>query len=403
MAVEDARQEYFIHQASLRTVFLQQLISGRKVHITGEEWVELSDPGLSKLLGIATAALNLSGERAQDLRRDAAKAFDISVWMMVLSLCLAAFSFLYVLLRVVRPLQAITYSLHNDATAANATLLYETQIDEIGEFARALRAFRAGARERERLELELLQQRSEKVAAENANRFKSEFLANMSHELRTPLNAILGFSDVMRAELFGPLGHARYREYADDVHKSGSHLLELINDVLDLSKIGAGRVELKESQFDVTELMTEAVQMVHPNAKGRCTLEIVSGATLSLVTADKRLIKQVLLNLLSNSIKFTPDGGYVRLAAQESTDGLVLTVTDTGIGMDAAELETAFLAYGQVDSKIARKHQGTGLGLPISRSLIELHGGTLTAMSVKGVGTTMRLYLPNARISERAA
>jgi PAS domain S-box-containing protein len=242
-----------------------------------------------------------------------------------------------------------------------------------------------------------------KAAAETASKAKSEFLANMSHELRTPLNAILGFSEVLQSELFGPLGHARYKEYADYVHSSGAHLLDLINDVLDLSKIDSGRMELKESDFAVTDLVAEAVMMVKDKAKNHCALMVEMGTPLPVIAADKRLIKQVLLNLLSNAIKFIPDGGQVTMRAFQDAAGVALQVADTGIGMDDEELKVAFSPYGQIDSKIARQHQGTGLGLPISRALAELHGGTLTAESRKGSGTTLTLRLPASRIRHATA
>jgi signal transduction histidine kinase len=225
----------------------------------------------------------------------------------------------------------------------------------------------------------------------------------MSHELRTPLNAILGFSEVTLSELFGPLGHPRYREYAEDVHKSGVHLLDLINDVLDLSKLDAGRMELKESIFKVPQLVAEALLMVRDKARDRCVLAVDMTDSLPSIHADKRLIKQILLNLLSNAIKFTPAGGAVTVSVKEISDGIVVEVRDTGIGMSRAALETAFSPYGQVDSKIAREHQGTGLGLPISRSLAELHGGSLIAESAPGEGTTMILCLPLSRICRQAA
>jgi len=236
---------------------------------------------------------------------------------------------------------------------------------------------------------------------QSASRAKSEFLAGMSHELRTPLNAILGFSEVIKGEMYGPLGHEKYREYAEDVHKSGAHLLDLINDVLDLSKIDAGRMELRESLFEAPALLDEALALLRDKARGRVELGVSLEPSLPQIHADKRLVKQILLNLLSNAVKFTPEGGKVSVTAARAPDGgLNIHVEDTGIGMNGEEMRTAFSPYGQVDSKIARTHQGTGLGLPISRSLAELHGGTLSAHSVKGHGTRMTLHLPESRMAE---
>jgi len=232
--------------------------------------------------------------------------------------------------------------------------------------------------------------------AQEASRAKSEFLASMSHELRTPLNAILGFSEILMTELYGTLGHPKYAEYAEDVFKSGAHLLDLINDVLDLSKIDAGKMELRESVFSVRELVNDTVLLLRDKAKDvqiRLLLD-----ERAQIMADKRLIKQILLNLLSNAIKFTPAGGAITLGAGVCDGGFEITVADTGIGMDPTQLEKAFSHYGQIDSKIARTHQGTGLGLPISLALAKLHGGDLRATSTPGEGSCMTLSLPQSRV-----
>jgi len=236
--------------------------------------------------------------------------------------------------------------------------------------------------------------------ADAANRAKSEFLANMSHELRTPLNAILGFSEILAGQLYGPLGQEKYVEYAEDVHKSGAHLLELINDVLDLSKIDAGKIELHESSFSVSDLIDDAVLLARGRAKNSIKLEVFVRDDIHIL-ADKRLTKQIVINLLSNAIKFAPAGGIVTVGAQVGHGGgLEIYVADTGIGMDATQLETAFSPYGQVNSKIAEVHQGTGLGLPIARSMARLQGGDVIAQSAPGHGTRMSLILPENRIVE---
>ncbi|HEY5084548.1 MAG TPA: histidine kinase dimerization/phospho-acceptor domain-containing protein, partial [Rhizomicrobium sp.] len=224
-----------------------------------------------------------------------------------------------------------------------------------------------GLRERDRSVRELA---AAKLAADHANRAKSEFLANMSHELRTPLNAILGFSDVMRGELHGSLGSPRYQQYATHIHDSGMHLLDLINDVLDLSKITAGKMELHEQDIAIPDLLSDALALVKGRAKD---LQLYEGPWPGLphIRADYRLLKQILINLLTNAIKFTPPGGKVAIGAVVGRD-IRLTVSDTGIGMTQAELERAMSQYGQIDSRVARKHQGTGLGLPICNSLAML-------------------------------
>ena len=401
--VDRTKDIYFTRQMAVRDGLIAWLAAGGHVTMTGGQWNELTDRGLSAITAIPATALGLCGERALRLEADARDAFADAIILMLALLALALGGAATIVWRVIRPLKAITRSLRTQDTAdPSSPIPYEDHEDEIGEFARALRAFRAGARERERLKTDVMEQRHAKDTAEAANRIKSTFLANMSHELRTPLNAILGFSEVIKSELFGPVGHTRYREYAEHVHNSGVHLLDLINDVLDLSKIDAGRMELKESDFAVADLVEEAVTMVRGKAQGHCSLSVEMARILPVIHADKRLIKQVLLNLLSNAIKFTPDGGQVTIRAAQDGGGVILEVADTGIGMDEQELETAFSPYGQVDSKIARQHQGTGLGLPISRALAQMHGGTLTAQSIKGHGTALTLRLPVSRITPMA-
>jgi signal transduction histidine kinase len=250
-----------------------------------------------------------------------------------------------------------------------------------------------GLRERDRSVRDLA---AAKLEADHANRAKSEFLANMSHELRTPLNAILGFSDVIRSELHGALGSPRYQQYATHIHDSGLHLLDLINDVLDLSKITAGKMELHEQDIAIPDLLSDALALVKGRAK---EVQLTEGPWPGLphIRADYRLLKQILINLLTNAIKFTPPGGQVTIGAIVGQD-IRLTVSDSGIGMTQAELAMAMSQYGQIDSRVARRHQGTGLGLPICKSLALLHGGTLEIVSTPGAGTIASLVLPARRI-----
>jgi PAS domain S-box-containing protein len=243
-----------------------------------------------------------------------------------------------------------------------------------------------------------------KLRAEQASRAKSEFLANMSHELRTPLNAIMGFSQLIRAELLGPVGHAKYLEYSRDIHDSGEHLLGLINEILDLAKLEAGRMELQEGEVDVAAMVDSCAHMLL-NAASRAGLALtvdVAPAVPKLIGDEKRL-KQVLINLLSNAVKFSEAGGRVTLSAATDPDGFVFQVTDTGIGIPA-ELQAGVLEpFGQVQSALARNTEGTGLGLPISVRLIELHGGRLSLDSATGRGTTVTIRLPQSRVLALAA
>jgi signal transduction histidine kinase len=241
--------------------------------------------------------------------------------------------------------------------------------------------------------------RGAKEQAELANRTKSEFLANMSHELRTPLNAIIGFSQIMTQQMFGPLGSPRYREYAGDVLSSSQHLLQIINDILDMAKIEAGRVELHEAPVALGPLFDDCLRLVRERAHtGEVRLKHDLPDQIPELLADERLVKQILLNLLSNAVKFTPRGGTVSLQARLAVDGaLMLSVADTGIGIAADDIAKVLQPFGQVDSTYARSHGGTGLGLSIVRALVELHGGSFRLESELGQGTTASVRFPAAR------
>lgn len=251
-------------------------------------------------------------------------------------------------------------------------------------------------RRREIVDAEL---RAAKEQAEAANTAKTEFLARMSHELRTPLNAVLGFSEVMEREMYGPLGDEHYRDYARAVHQGGSHLLTVINDILDISKAEAGKIELHEERFDLYALADDCTAMMrHHEAAAGITVENLLPPNLPQVCGDPVRIKQVLLNLLSNAVKFTGEGGRVTVEGGVGPDGLTVTVSDTGIGIAKADIDRVMAPFEQVDNVMSRRHEGTGLGLPLSRLLVERHGGTLTLESEPGRGTTVTLWLPRKRL-----
>jgi len=237
--------------------------------------------------------------------------------------------------------------------------------------------------------------RQAKETAVNASRAKSEFLANISHELRTPLNAVIGFSEVMIQEVFGPVGNDRYRDYAGDIRQSGLHLLGVINDLLDYSKVEAGRLELHIEDISPAAILDKCTRMMRQRAEAEnLTLVTDNGdAATSVVQGDDRKITQVVLNLLSNAIKFTPAGGVIGLSIRQSGDGVDIIVADSGIGMSAKDIDLALSPFGQVDSSLNREYAGTGLGLPLSKSLVELHGGTMTIDSAPGKGTTFTVHL----------
>ena len=252
--------------------------------------------------------------------------------------------------------------------------------------------------ERKAQEVELIAARD---AAEAANRAKSSFLANMSHELRTPLNAIIGFSEVMTREMFGPVGSAKYLEYSRLIHESGGHLLELINSVLDMSKIEAGKLDLYEEVFDLTDTAESALRFVRLQAeRAGVALRLSVGSGAGMVFADKRAVKQMLINLLTNGIKYTPRGGDVRLKAVRDGGGIEIKVCDSGVGISAKDLERLGRPFEQVEGEHVRAKEGTGLGLALVKALSALHGGEAGIESTLGEGTTVTIRLPFAAVGE---
>jgi signal transduction histidine kinase len=238
-----------------------------------------------------------------------------------------------------------------------------------------------------------------KAAAESANHSKSQFLANMSHELRTPLNAILGFSEVLQNGIGGPLG-SRQAEYIGLIRQSGEHLLHLINEILDLARIDAGKLELHEEVLHPHDLVDRTVALVRDRA-GTALLALTVNIEQHMppLWADRTRVTEILLNLLSNAIKFTELGGAISLTLRRGEDGgAEFVVKDNGCGMTEADIEIALKRFGQVDGGLARRHQGTGLGLPLARQLAEAHGGSLTLQSKRGSGTTAIFGLPPSRV-----
>jgi signal transduction histidine kinase len=242
--------------------------------------------------------------------------------------------------------------------------------------------------------------RTAEQAAEAASSAKSEFLANMSHELRTPLNAIIGFSEMIANELLGKLGNPRYREYAKDIQDSAQHLLTVINEVLDFSRAEAGELRLNETELDPAQVIHATRRMIEERAAtAGLTLETILPDRLPRLRADEHMLRQMLLNLLWNAVKFTREGGRISILAEHGDNGTFrIEVADTGIGMSPEEIPTALTPFRQLDSGLARKHGGTGLGLPLVKSRLELHGGKLTIESARDVGTTVALIFPANRV-----
>jgi cell cycle sensor histidine kinase DivJ len=246
--------------------------------------------------------------------------------------------------------------------------------------------------ERKAQEAELLRARDE---AESASRAKSQFLANMSHELRTPLNAVIGFSEILNRELFGTMGEQRYRDYARLIHESGEHLLNVVNDILDMSKIEAGKFKIVKEPFDVALLVNSCADIMrHAAERKEITLSIEMPADLPELVADKRACKQMLLNVISNAIKFTDTGGWVRISARVEKDMVVLAVADNGVGISEHDLPRLGNPFVQADTSYDRSYEGAGLGLSVVKGLARLHGGRFEIESKLGHGTTAAIALP---------
>ncbi len=287
-------------------------------------------------------------------------------------------------------------------TPARNSLLqsYSTELALLVERRRSEAALLAAKKE---AELAAEQARNAMYKAQAADRAKTAFLANMSHELRTPLNAIIGFSEMM--VLLGDDGLARFREYAKDISASGQHLLELINDVLDLAKVESGKLELEDRQVDVAAVVGASLTFVRDSALERgLELSHVLGEDLPPLLADERKLKQILTNLLSNAVKFTPQGGKVCLKTLLDGDGaLVFQIVDTGIGIAVQDIPRALAPFERVRSQSGLTVEGTGLGLPLTKGLIELHGGELSIDSELGRGTEVTVRLPKERVMALAA
>jgi two-component system cell cycle sensor histidine kinase PleC len=250
-------------------------------------------------------------------------------------------------------------------------------------------------------DLELARRTAEaaRIEAETASRTKSSFIAGMNHELRTPLNAILGFAQVIRDQRFGADALPRYSEYAGHIISSGEHLLALINDLLDLAKIEAGKMDIQPQPVDLTQLLASTVLMVKETAaSGHVTIDLSAPDEPIMLPGDPRRLKQCFLNLVSNAVKFTPEGGRVAVKVTPGRDSVEVAVVDTGIGVKPSDIAKIFEPFGQIDSALARHHVGTGLGLPLARSLVEMHGGDLSFRSVEGAGTTVTVSLPRQRL-----
>jgi signal transduction histidine kinase len=315
---------------------------------------------------------------------------------------------------LVGPITQLSAVAHRVGRGDYHTEIDTSRTDELGDLARALKAMAdslAASRTRlveanSDLSKSNLELRAAKEAAEAANEAKTQFLANMSHELRTPLNAIIGFSDMIGQEMLGPIGNTRYAEYVRDINLSGQHLLEVVNDVLDMARVESGHFELKIEPIDLAAALKPAARFVEERAReAGLQLRLDFEADIPPLPCDERRLRQVVVNLLANAVKFTPKGGRVTLAAGTNAQGKVwIRVSDTGIGIPEQSIGRAMAVFGQVDGSLARKHEGAGLGLPLAKSLTELLGGDFDLQSKVGTGTTVTLTFPTPRaLAQRSA
>ena len=274
--------------------------------------------------------------------------------------------------------------------------------DEIGEVANLLNSMLDTEDQHElQLTQALVDAKDAKEQAEAANLAKSAFLTTMSHELRTPLNAINGFSEMMSKQMFGPMGDPRYIEYAHGINESGIHLLGMINEILDVSKLESGNIELHETDCKVEDIIESVIRFIRTQAdKGEIELLVEVPEALPLLRADERRVKQILLNLVSNAVKFTPPGGRVtlRCAIIKGRRGMMVEVADTGIGMTPNDILQALIPFVQIENRLTRQYEGTGLGIPLTKSFVELHGGSFEIKSDSGTGTTVSVIFPPERV-----
>jgi signal transduction histidine kinase len=366
--------------------------------------MKTSDVGLNALEDVSDQALALAQSHVEMDLEVANREFSVALLLMLISISLASLTAVFVNLRVIAPLRSIVETMAAVGGGdLDRAIPFTGRPDEVGEFARALCLFRDGTLEKKYLEEELRHVQVARETAEAASRVKSEFLANMSHELRTPLNAILGFSDLMKSQIFGPLA-AQYSEYATLIHESGEHLLNLVSDLLDIAKIEAGKFTLSFQTVELVEAMEYCASLVKRRAQERGVILTLKAPSSKIAfSADPRGFRQVLINLLSNAIKFTRKGGRVDLAALVENGQLRIVVSDSGIGMSESLLARVGQPFEQASNDPAHAREGTGLGLSLVRAIVAQHGGTFDIQSREGVGTTVTVILPLSQEARAAA
>ncbi|HKU65214.1 MAG TPA: response regulator [Rhizomicrobium sp.] len=400
-AIGKADQSYFKGHAARRRAAIDRWLKGLPPDQTYKQWFDRSTPALNDIIAVSRVALELAERSASNQAAQAERNLYIALALMLLSFCLASVTTVIVVWRVVRPLTLITRRMESVVGGhLELDIPYEDRRDEIGRFAQALRLFRDGALERQRLASEMMAIQVAKETAEASSRVKSEFLANMSHEIRTPMNGVLGM-----AHLLGDtLETDEQRRYLRVIQESGEALLMVLNDILDISKLEAGKLEIESIEFDLGTTVEGAADLMLPKAreKGIDLALFIEPTSHGLYRGDPTRLRQVLLNLLGNAVKFT-EAGAVALEVTVRSQGSAIhfEVTDTGIGMDEAAASRMFQKFVQADSSITRKFGGTGLGLAICRQLVERMGGEIGVRSKPGEGSTFWFTIPFARIERR--
>jgi len=334
------------------------------------------------------------------INQGTARAFEVAVTIGAVCLFLGALFYVFIRIFMISPMQAISSEVNSiqrgDYGAGRSPALPRFVAAEIQNMKASVAALRHHLIRRKVYEAEL---QLATQAAQHANRSKSEFLANVSHELRTPLNAIIGFSEMIKLEVFGKIGDERYLSYIRDINASGEHLLELINDILDISRIEAGKLELRRTYVDIGETIHSGVTLVQPMVKEKSidlTVSVPDG--LSRIFVDGQRVQQIVINLLTNAVKFTKNGGQVFVSVQHDADGnIVIIIRDTGIGIAQENLEKILQPFEQIENAFTRQHSGSGLGLSITLALVEMHGGTLQMKSAVGKGTEVSVLLPRVQ------
>jgi signal transduction histidine kinase len=372
--------------------------NGVNAKLTVDELRAQQFPLLQRVLTLRDAALKIAAERADARRHAAMEALSTVACMVLMTLAVGALGVVMFGRRVVFPILALTRTIVRIAEGERAVgVPHCDREDEIGQMGNAIETLRHNALAAEQAAKQHAARLEEaRRAAEGASRAKSAFLATMSHELRTPLNAVIGFAEMIEREIVGPVGAPAYVEYAHDIHESASHLLQLINDILDLSTLEAGHLSLVEEKVDLRQTLHASVRMLAPRAEaGQIAMSVDIEFDSTPVTCDERRMRQVALNLLANAVKYTQPGGRVAARLSRDRDGsILLSFEDNGVGIAEADLALVMAPFGRAENAFNRTTEGTGLGLPLTKRLVEAHGGELFLTSAPGQGTIATVRLP---------